>query len=146
MGIPVIWYIAPLGAIAALIFAFIFYQNVKKNDPGNETMQRIAMHVRKGAFAYLKQQYKGIGIFFIFDFIIFNLMAHVLHVLDWLIPFAFLTGGFFSGLAGWIGMNTATLASSRTAQGASISLNRGLKVAFRAGLFRQFLAIAYQYN
>ncbi len=133
MGIPVIWYIAPLGAIAALIFAFIFYQNVKKNDPGNETMQRIAMHVRKGAFAYLKQQYKGIGIFFIFAFIIFNLMAHVLHVLDWLIPFAFLTGGFFSGLAGWIGMNTATLASSRTAQGASISLNRGLKVAFRAG-------------
>jgi K(+)-stimulated pyrophosphate-energized sodium pump len=89
--------------------------------------------VREGAFAYLKQQYKGVGIFFLVAFILFNIMAHVLHVLHWLIPWAFLTGGFFSGLAGWIGMNTATLASNRTAQGASVSLNKGLKVAFRAG-------------
>jgi K(+)-stimulated pyrophosphate-energized sodium pump len=96
-------------------------------------MQNIAKYVREGAFAYLRQQYKGVGIFFVCAFIAFNLMAHVLHVLHWLIPWAFLTGGFFSGLAGWIGMNTATLASNRTAQGASESLNRGLKVAFRAG-------------
>ncbi len=131
--IPTIWYVAPIGAITALIFAYIFYLGVKKEDPGNETMQTIAKHVRDGAFAYLKQQYKGVGIFFLVAFIIFNIMAHVLHVLHWLIPWAFLTGGFFSGLAGWIGMNTATLASNRTAQGASVSLNKGLKVAFRAG-------------
>ena len=131
--IPTIWYVAPIGAITALIFAYIFYLGVKKEDPGNETMQTIAKHVRNGAFAYLKQQYKGVGIFFLVAFIIFNIMAHVLHVLHWLIPWAFLTGGFFSGLAGWIGMNTATLASNRTAQGASVSLNKGLKVAFRAG-------------
>ncbi len=131
--VPAIWYVAPLGAITALIFAFIFYLGVKKEDPGNAEMQKIAKYVREGAFAYLKQQYKGVGIFFIVAFIIFNIMAHVLHVLHWLIPWAFLTGGFFSGLAGWIGMNTATLASNRTAQGASVSLNKGLKVAFRAG-------------
>jgi len=133
MNIPMIWAIAPLGAVTALIFAFIFYLGVKKSDPGNAEMQRIAKHVRDGAFAYLKQQYKGVGIFFIIAFILFNIMAHVLHVLHWLIPWAFLTGGFFSGLAGWIGMNTATLASNRTAAGAEKSLNRGLKVAFRAG-------------
>ncbi len=133
MSIPMIWYVAPLGAITALIFAFIFYMGVKKEDPGTVEMQKIAKYVREGAFAYLKQQYKGVGIFFIVAFIVFNVMAHVLHVLHWLIPWAFLTGGFFSGLAGWIGMNTATLASNRTAQGASVSLNKGLKVAFRAG-------------
>ncbi|HPR17196.1 MAG TPA: sodium-translocating pyrophosphatase [Candidatus Cloacimonadota bacterium] len=131
--VPRTWYIAPLGAVVALLFAYIFFQSVKKENPGNEQMQKIAKYVRNGAFAYLKQQYRGVGIFFICAFIAFNLMAHVLHVLHWLIPFAFLTGGFFSGLAGWIGMNTATLASSRTAQGASESLNKGLKVAFRAG-------------
>jgi K(+)-stimulated pyrophosphate-energized sodium pump len=133
MTIPMIWYVAPLGAITAMIFAFIFYIGVKKEDPGTVEMQKIAKYVREGAFAYLKQQYKGVGIFFIIAFIVFNIMAHVLHVLHWLIPWAFLTGGFFSGLAGWIGMNTATLASNRTAQGASVSLNKGLKVAFRAG-------------
>jgi K(+)-stimulated pyrophosphate-energized sodium pump len=133
MGIPLIWYVAPFGAIMALIFSFILFKGVKKEDPGNEQMQKIAKYVREGSFAYLKQQYKGVTIFFIIAFIVFNIMAHVLHVLHWLIPFAFLTGGFFSGLAGWIGMNTATLASNRTAQGASKSLDKGLKVAFRAG-------------
>ncbi len=131
--VPGIWYVAPFGAITALIFAFILYKGVKKEDPGNAQMQKIAKYVREGSFAYLKQQYKGVMIFFIIAFIVFNIMAHVLHVLHWLIPFAFLTGGFFSGLAGWIGMNTATLASNRTAQGASKSLDKGLKVAFRAG-------------
>jgi len=131
--IPAIWYVAPFGAVMALIFAFVLYKNVKSQDPGNAQMQKIAKHVREGAFAYLRQQYKGVTIFFIVAFITFNFMAHVLHVLHWLIPIAFLTGGFFSGLAGWIGMNTATLASNRTAQGASKSLNQGLKVAFRAG-------------
>jgi len=133
MNIPAIWYIAPVGAIVALIFSFILFKSVKKEDPGNEKMVTIAKHVRDGAFAYLRQQYKGVGIFFVIAFILFNIMAHVLHVLHPLIPWAFLTGGFFSGLAGFIGMNTATIASNRTAQAASVSLNKGLKVAFRAG-------------
>ena len=133
MNIPTIWFITPIGAVVALLFAYIFYLGVKKENPGNEQMQKIAKHVRDGAFAYLFQQYKGVTIFFVIAFILFNIMAHVLHVLHPLIPWAFLTGGFFSGLAGFIGMNTATLASNRTAQGASESLNKGLRVAFRAG-------------
>ena len=133
MNIPLLWIVAPAGAIVALIFAFILYRSVKKEEPGNEQMQKIAKYVREGAFAYLKQQYKGVGIFFIAAFIVFNIMAWVLKVLHPLIPWAFLTGGFFSGLAGWIGMNTATLASNRTAQGARQSLNKGLTIAFRAG-------------
>ncbi|MBN2460770.1 MAG: sodium-translocating pyrophosphatase [Candidatus Cloacimonetes bacterium] len=133
MGIPVIWFIAPFGAVMALIFAFVLYRSVKKSDPGSEMMQKIARYVQEGAFAYLKQQYRGVGIFFAVAFVVFNIMAWVLKVLHPLIPWAFLTGGFFSGLAGWIGMSTATLASNRTAQGASLSLDRGLKVAFRGG-------------
>ncbi len=133
MTIPQVWYIAPIGAIISLIFAYILYRGVKKENPGNAQMQKIASHVRDGAFAYLKQQYKAVGIFFIVAFIIFNIMAWGLNILHVLVPWAFITGGFFSGLAGWIGMNTATLASNRTAQGASESLNKGLKVAFRAG-------------
>jgi len=133
MNIPIFWYIAPVGAILALIFAMIFYKEVKSNDPGNERMREIASHVRDGSFAYLKQQYKGVGIFFLVAFILFNIMAWGLHILDPWVPFAFLTGGFFSGLAGFIGMKTATMASSRTAQACTKSLNQGLKVAFRAG-------------
>ncbi len=131
--IPTLWYIAPLGAIAALIFAAIFFYQVKRANPGNARMVEIATYVREGAFAYLKQQYKGVGLFFLGAFIVFQFMSLVLGVLHWLIPFAFLTGGFFSGLAGYIGMNMATLASNRTAQACSESLNKGLKVAFRGG-------------
>ena len=127
------WYFAPLGAVSALLFAYIFFHQVKRHDPGNERMQEIAGHVREGAFAYLKQQYIGVGSFFIVSFIIFQLMALVLKVLHPLVPFAFLTGGFFSALAGYIGMNMATLASNRTAQACTQSLNKGLKVSFRAG-------------
>ncbi len=133
MNIPTMWYVAPVAAFIALIFARIFFLNVRKQDPGNARMQEIAGYVREGAFAYLKQQYRAVGIFFIVAFILFNFMAHVLHVLHWLVPFAFLTGGFFSGLAGYIGMNTATMASNRTTQACSKSLNKGLKVAFHAG-------------
>lgn len=132
-GIPPIWFVAPAGSILALLFALIFFYYVKKQDPGNDRMQQIAGYVRRGAFAYLRQQYKGVGLFFVCAFILFNIFAWGLHVLHPLIPFAFLTGGFFSGLAGFIGMNMATLASNRTAQAASVSLDRGLKLAFRAG-------------
>jgi len=131
--IPLIWYLAPVGAILALIFAYIFFHQVKKQDPGTARMQEIAGHVREGAFAYLKQQYKGVGIFFVVAFCLFQYMAWGMGILHWLIPWAFLTGGFFSGLAGYIGMNMATLASNRTAQACTTSLNKGLKVAFRAG-------------
>lgn len=133
VAIPVLWFIAPIGAILALSFAMIFFYQVKAHDPGTARMQEIAGYVREGAFAYLRQQYKGVILFFIIAFIVFNIMAWVLGVLHWLIPFAFLTGGFFSGLAGYIGMNTATLASNRTAQACTKSLNKGLRVAFRAG-------------
>ncbi len=131
--IPAIWYLTPLGAVLALIFAYVFFRQVKKQDPGNARMQEIADHVREGAFAYLKQQYKGVGMFFVGAFIVFQIMALGLGVLHWLIPWAFVTGGFFSALAGYIGMNMATLASNRTTQACTESLNKGLKVAFRAG-------------
>ena len=133
MTIPMIWWIAPLSAVISLVCAWLFFHQVKRKNPGNARMQEIAGYVREGSFAYLKQQYKGVGIFFVFAFIIFNIMVWGLKLLDPLIPFAFLTGGFFSGLAGFIGMNTATMASSRTAQGCSKSLNEGLNIAFRAG-------------
>lgn len=132
-GLPILWYIAPLGAVMALIFAAIFFNQVKKANPGNDKMVEIAKYVREGAFAYLKQQYKGVIIFFLGAFIVFQFMSLVLGVLHWLVPFAFLTGGFFSGLAGYIGMNMATLASNRTAQACSESLNKGLRIAFRGG-------------
>ena len=131
--IPILWYLAPLGATLALAFALVFFYQVKAQNPGTPRMIEIAGYVREGAFAYLKQQYKGVTIFFIGAFIVFQVMALGLGVLHWLVPWAFLTGGFFSGLAGFIGMNMATLASNRTAQACSESLNQGLKVAFRAG-------------
>ncbi|MDD4309809.1 MAG: sodium-translocating pyrophosphatase [Candidatus Cloacimonetes bacterium] len=133
VAIPTLWFIAPIGAILAMAFAALFFYLVKAQDPGTARMQEIAGYVREGAFAYLRQQYKGVIIFFIIAFVVFQIMAWGLGVLHWLVPFAFLTGGFFSGLAGYIGMNIATLASNRTAQACTISLNKGLKVAFRAG-------------
>jgi K(+)-stimulated pyrophosphate-energized sodium pump len=127
------WLIAPAGAAAALVFAYIFYKQMKAADPGNQTMVRIASYVRRGAFAYLKQQYKVVAIVFVILVGVLSIMAFVFNVQYKWVPFAFLTGGFFSGLAGFLGMNTATLASSRTAQSASQSLNRGLRVALRSG-------------
>jgi K(+)-stimulated pyrophosphate-energized sodium pump len=131
--LPPIWYLAPFGAVSALFFAFIFYRNVKAQNPGNVRMQEIAGYVREGAYAYLIQQYKGVGIFFAVALMIFLFSAYGLKVLDPMIPWGFLSGGIMSGLAGFIGMNTATMASSRTAQACSESLNKGLKVAYRAG-------------
>jgi K(+)-stimulated pyrophosphate-energized sodium pump len=131
--LPPIWYLAPLGAISALCFAYFFYRKVRAQNPGNDRMQEIAGHVREGAYAYLLQQYKGVGIFFAVALAIFLFLAYGLRVLDPMIPWGFLSGGLMSGLAGFIGMNTATMASSRTAQACSESLNKGLKVAYRAG-------------
>lgn len=129
----VIWLLAPLGATVALVFAYIFHQQMKTKDPGSVRMIQIASYVRKGAFAYLKQQYKVVGITFICLSIILTIVAFVIGAQSKWVPFAFLTGGFFSGLSGFLGMNTATLASSRTTQGASETLNKGLQIALRSG-------------
>jgi len=130
--IPGIWYLAPAGSVLALIFAYIFYRSMMAMDEGNETMREIAQHVRDGSMAYLRQQYKVVTIFFIVGFILFCVLA-AMGIQSIYVPFAFITGGFFSGLSGFFGMKTATAASSRTAQGAMESLNRGLRAAFRSG-------------
>jgi len=117
----------------ALVFAFYFYKDMVRKDPGTPEMQKIAGYVKKGALAYLKRQYKVVSIVFVVVFFIFAFMAYVLGTQNGWVPFAFLTGGFFSGLAGFLGMWTATSASNRTTAGAKHSLNKGLQVAFRSG-------------
>ena len=122
-----------LGAsIIALGFAFFFYRRMLKEDEGTPTMREIASHVRKGAMAYLKQQYKVVCIVFVILAVLFFIMS-LFDLQNGWVWFAFLTGGFFSGLAGFLGMKTATYASARTANGARQSLNKGLQVAFRSG-------------
>ncbi|HOU18221.1 MAG TPA: sodium-translocating pyrophosphatase [Candidatus Marinimicrobia bacterium] len=133
MNLNYLFLIAPIGSIIALVTAWIFYKLMLKNDPGNDQMQKIALAVREGAFAYLKQQYKVVALFFLIIFVLFLVMSFGLNVQNKWVPFSFLTGGFFSALAGYFGMSTATLASNRTAQGARKSLNAGLQIAFRSG-------------
>lgn len=125
--------LVPLSAVLALLFAYIFYRQMRQASEGTPTMQQIAEHVRKGAMAYLKQQYKVVAIVFVILALFFAVLAYGFHVQNPWVPFAFLTGGFFSGLAGFIGMKTATAASARTANAARSSLNEGLKIAFRSG-------------
>lgn len=131
--LPMWWWLAPIAGVAALLMAYFFYSTIASANPGNDRMQEIAGYVREGAYAYLRRQYKVVGVVFVVLVALLSYMSFVLGVQHRLVPFAFLTGGLFSGLAGFIGMKTATLASSRTAQGASESLNRGLTIAFRAG-------------
>ena len=125
-------YVVLVASILALTFAFIFYKQMMKQDEGTDLMKKIAAHVRKGAMAYLKQQYKVVIIVFVILAAIFGIMAYF-KLQNGVVWFAFLTGGFFSGLAGFFGMKTATYASARTANAARKSLNSGLKVAFRSG-------------
>ncbi len=133
MNIPPIFWLAPVGSILALIFARLFYSGMLKSDPGTADMQRIAGYVEKGSLAYLRRQYRIVAIVFLVVFLLFSFMAYVLKTQNGWVPFAFITGGFFSGLAGLLGMKTATKASNRTAAGAMKSLNEGLQVAFRSG-------------
>ena len=128
-----IWFICFAAALFALWQAYQFFRAMMAADEGTPRMIEIAGYVREGANAYLKQQYKVVGIFFMVIVALLVFMAFGLNVQSRWVPFAFLTGGFFSGLAGWCGMKTATLASSRTAAGAEKSLNQGLQVAFRSG-------------
>ena len=125
-------YLVLAASILALGFAFYFYKSMLKEDEGTDLMKKIALHVRNGAMAYLKQQYKVVIIVFVILAVIFAVMAYFGLQNEW-VWFAFLTGGFFSGLAGFFGMKTATYASARTAKAAQNSLNDGLKVAFRSG-------------
>ncbi len=132
-AIPTIFWLVPAASIIALGFAYYFFRMMKKESEGTDRMKEIAQHVRVGAMAYLKQQYKVVTIVFVVLAAFFAFLAYGLGVQNPWVPGAFLTGGFFSGLAGFFGMKTATYASARTAQAASESLNRGLKVAFRSG-------------
>ena len=128
-----LFYLVPLAAILALGFAWYFFRQMMKEGEGSATMKEIALFVRKGAMAYLKQQYKVVTIVFVILAVFFAILAYGFGVRNTWVPFAFLTGGFFSGLAGFVGMKTATYASARTANAAMRSLNSGLKVAFRSG-------------
>ena len=132
-NINVLFWIAPAASILALAFAYMFYRQMKRESEGTERMQEIAKHVREGAMAYLKQQYKVVLIIFVVLALFFAVLAYGFGVQNPWVPFAFLTGGFFSGLAGFFGMKTATYASARTANASRQSLDRGLKVAFRSG-------------
>ena len=128
-----LFWIVPVCAIIALLFARIFFKGMMKESEGTDTMKRIAGHVRKGAMAYLRQQYRVVALVFLVLCALFAWMAYGPGLQNPWVWFAFLTGGFFSGLAGYIGMKTATYASARTANAARRSLNDGLKVAFRSG-------------
>ena len=133
MNIPVVFWIVPIASVVALVMAWFFFRQMMKQDEGTPRMREIAGHVRRGAMAYLRQQYKVVGIVFIILAALFAFMAYGLHVQNPWVPFAFLTGGLFSGLAGFFGMKTATYASGRTANAARQGLDKGLKVAFRSG-------------
>ena len=133
MNIPFVFWLVPIASLVALAMAGYFFRQMRREDEGTPRMIEIAEFVRKGAMAYLRQQYKVVTIVFIVLAVEFAFMAYVLKVQNPWVPFAFLTGGFFSGLAGFFGMKTATYASARTANAARKSLNSGLKVAFRSG-------------
>ncbi len=143
--IPALWYLAPVGAVLALLFAYIFYRGMKRQSEGTKEMQDIAQGVREGANAYLKRQYKVVGIFLVIlagllAFLAFGMEVPVMN--PW-VPFAFLTGGVFSAICGWLGMKTATHANARTANAARHSLSSALKVAFRSGAVMGLVVVGF---
>lgn len=133
MIIPQAFWLVPVASVVALCMAWYFFKQMMREDEGTPRMKEIALYVRRGAMAYLKQQYRVVTVVFVILAIVFAFMAYVLKVQNPWVPFAFLTGGFFSGLAGFFGMKTATYASGRTANAARHGLNQGLRVAFRSG-------------
>ncbi len=128
-----LFWIVPAASLIALLLAWYFYRGMMKESEGTEVMRKIASHVRQGAMSYLRQQYKIVGIVFLVLVIFFSILAYGFNLQNSWVPVAFLTGGFFSGLSGFLGMKTATNASARTANAARDSLNKGLRVAFRSG-------------
>lgn len=138
---PAFW-LVPITSLIALFFAWHFFRQMMKNSEGNATMKEIAQHVREGAMAYLRRQYRVVAMVFVVLVILLAVLAYM-GVQNPFVPIAFLTGGFFSGLCGFLGMKTATFASARTAQGASISLNQGLKIAFRSGAVMGLIVVGF---
>lgn len=136
------FWLIPTGSILALVFAIVFFRTMMKNSEGNERMKEIAKHVRDGAMAYITRQYRVVGIIFAVLLVIFLVLAY-LGVQNPFVPVAFLTGGFFSGLCGYLGMKTATFASARTAHGATSSLNRALQIAFRSGAVMGLIVVGF---
>ncbi|MGD2035906.1 MAG: sodium/proton-translocating pyrophosphatase, partial [Bacteroidales bacterium] len=135
-------FIALVGSMLALVFAYFFFKSMMKNSEGTDRMKEIAKYVRDGAMAYLKRQYKVVTIVFVILVILLGVLAY-LGVQNPFVPVAFLTGGFFSGLCGFLGMKTATFASARTANGASQSLNKGLQIAFRSGAVMGLVVVGF---
>ena len=129
-----------IGSLLALCFAFIMAKKVLKEDKGTEKMAKISGSIKQGANAYLKRQYRVVFFFFAGMFVILCIMA-ALGFLTWFVPFAFITGGFFSGLSGFVGMKIATNANCRTANACMQGLNRGLRVAFSAGSVMGFTVV-----
>jgi K(+)-stimulated pyrophosphate-energized sodium pump len=130
---PLIFWLVPFSAVMALSFAYYFFRQMMQHDEGTDMMKKIANHVRLGAQAYLRQQYKVVAVVFLIITVIFSILAYILEVQNPWFPFAFITGGLFSGLAGFFGMQAATYASARVANACRTSLNAGLRLAFRSG-------------
>ena len=141
--LPPAWWLVPIGSLFALGFAFVFYKSVMRQSEGTEVMREIAQSVREGAMAYLRQQYKVVGVVFAVLCVIFLIMAFGLNAQNKVVPFAFLTGGFFSGLCGFLGMKTATNASARTTSAAMEGLNSGLRISFRAGAVMGLVVVGF---
>ncbi|HQQ13216.1 MAG TPA: sodium/proton-translocating pyrophosphatase, partial [Bacteroidales bacterium] len=137
-----IFWLIPASALLALLFAYYFFTNMMKNSEGTDEMKRIAQYVREGAMAYLRRQYKVVSIVFVVLVVLLGMLAYM-GVQNPFVPVAFLTGGFFSGLCGYLGMKTATHASARTAFGATQSLNKGLQIAFRSGAVMGLVVVGF---
>jgi len=137
-----LFWIVPISALCALLFAWIFYKGMKVQEEGTDKMKEIAEYVREGAMAYLKSQYTVVGKIFIILVVLLTILAYI-GVQNPFVPVAFLTGGFFSGLCGYLGMKTATFASNRTAWAASKSLNKGLQVALRSGAVMGLVVVGF---
>jgi len=142
LPVPALWWITPISSLIALLFAYVFYRSVMSYDEGTPRMREIAQAVREGAMAYLRRQYRVVSIAFAALFVLFLLMS-MFDLQNKVVPFAFLTGGLFSGLCGYFGMRTATNASARTTHAASKSLNSGLQVAFRAGAVMGLVVVGF---
>ena len=141
MNIENLFWIGFIGSVVALVFAYIQRGKVMKFSEGTDVMKKIASSIRKGANAYLKRQYTTVVKIFAVVFVVLLVLAAT-HMLDnWFIPFAFLTGGIYSALAGFIGMKIATASNARTANAAHESLNRGLNVAFSSGSVMGFTVV-----
>ena len=142
-NIPIVFWLVPVASVMALAMAWIFFRSMMKTEEGTPRMIEIARYVREGAMAYLKQQYKVVLYVFVALAVIFAFMAYVMKVQNPWVPFAFLTGGFFSGLAGFFGMKTATYASGRTANACRKGLDGGLNVAFRSGAVMGLVVVGF---